>query len=132
MHSNADRLHMPMNCKWHAPPLNLPPRYCWKKLLVFHQSAALSLFPSVYVSLSLPLSPPTSSLPLRVHTYISMPAVAQQDLGTSAGPLRSQLLILMGKGLWVQLQVTLRVAQEVGGMRKSPWKWLHHQHGNDG
>lgn len=37
----------------------------------------------------------------------------------------------MGTGLRVQLQVTLRVAQEVGGMRKSPWKWRHQRHGND-
>lgn len=61
-----------------------------------------------------PTHSPTSSpnLPACTHQYSKGVTVGFRHIG---GAAQISVLILMGKGLWVQLQVTLRVAQEVGG-----------------
>jgi len=62
-------------------PPTLPLRYCQRNLppLCYQSSLSLSFFPPHRLP-----SPPC------IQTHISMPEEPQQDLGTLAGPLRSQ------------------------------------------
>lgn len=81
-----------------------------RNLLYFKAlSPSLSLFRHLC-----PTRSPTSSphLPACTHQYSKGATVGFRHIG---GAAQISVLILMGKGLRVQLQVTLRVAQEVGG-----------------
>lgn len=74
------------------------------------------------LSLSHSVSPPASPN-LLVHTHPHQYARdASMGFKHTGWAAQISVLILMGRGLRVQLQVTLRVAQEVGGIGKSPWK----------
>lgn len=88
-----------------------------------------SLLPLCYRnSFSLSSSPHRAHTHTHTHQYARGATAGFRHIG---GAAQISVLILMGKGLQVQLQVTLGVTQEVEEIRKSPWKWRHHRHGND-
>lgn len=127
-HSNRKRCrHIVHACKYmldihtiNQPPPPLRYRLRNPPLTCYQSSLSLSFFATT--------NTPTSECTY-THQYARGTTAGFRYIGAAA---QIFILILMEKkGLWVQLQVTLRVAQEVGEMGKSPWKWRHPRHCND-
>lgn len=71
---------------------------------------------------------PLTSQCTYTHQYARSPTEGFRHISRAA---QISVSIQTGKGLWVQLQVTLGVTHEVREIGSSPWKWRYHWHGND-